>query len=665
MKRYLVLVLVLCLSLISRAQVNEQKLSKKQLIEKADYYFFKENFGKALELYTQLMEDYPKNHYIQYHSFVAYHLSTGRGSDMTPLKEYEENEGITDKFYNYWLGRIHYGRYEFELAERHFQAFLDMDIYKTNEIKKESEQLLKNTQSALAFYSNVNDFEVEPLAAPLNSEYDDVSPAFYSGHDELLLVSSRPAAMKVDQFQVFYSLKSNNQFSTPRVLRNLGTLDENNTKIEVVNNDGKLFLYKEDNGGDLYFSEPLSSGWSNLQEFNSELRDHLVESHFFINDDETVIYFASNNEDGNLDIFQSTFDPANNSWSSPLPILGDINSDFNEDHPFLSQDGKTFYFSSDRPESIGGYDIFKSEVDPLTGLWSTPVNLGYPINSIDDEINFQLNADNISGFLSSNRLHGQGGYDIYYFHKQGKVLASGTVYNQLTLQPIPDAKVVFHPKKYLDESFTAKTNNFGTFEIEVFEKEKFRAEVYLRNQILYTTEVYTQHDEHHKSFEQNFYVEVPDHFNEETNFATLYQGENNSKPQYEKLEMIGSKFRSGEKVILNNIYFDLHATTFQQESIPTLKKIHQVMTENPNLVVEIGGHTCNIGSHEVNLQVSKARAESVKAFLISKGISSNRLVTMGYGESQPLASNDDEEEGRSLNRRIELRVLNQTLSFNK
>lgn len=665
MKRYLVFILLLCLHTISQAQNIEKKLSKKQLIEQADYYFFKENFTKALELYNQLMEDYPKNHYIQYHSFVAYHLSTGRGSDMTALKEYEENEGITDKFYNYWLGRIHYGRYEFELAERHFQAFLDIDIYRTHEIKKESEYFLGMTKRAKEFYADVNDYEIEPLAAPINSEYADLSPAFFSEHDELLLVSSRPAGRLVDQYQVFYSLKSNNKFSSPRVLRNLGALDKNNTKIEVVNNDGKLFMYKEDTGGDLYYSEPMSSGWSNPQEFNSGLREHLVESHFFINDDENIIYFASKSENDKLDIFQSILDPTSETWSSPLPILGQVNSDYNEDHPFLSHDGQSLYFSSDRPESIGGFDIFKSTIDPVTGLWSTPENVGYPINSIDDEINFQLNEDNISGFLSSNRLHGQGDYDIYYFHKQGKVLASGTVFDQLSMKPLPNAKVAFHPIKYQDESFTASTNNFGVFELEVFEKENFLVEVYLENQMLYSTEVYTTHDEHHKSFEQNFYVEVPDQLEQETNYATLYQGEDTSKPRYEKLEMIGSKFRSGEKAILNNIYFDLHATSIQTESIPTLKKIHRVMVENPGLIVEIGGHTCNIGSHEVNLQVSKARAESVKTYLVSHGISSNRLVATGYGESQPLASNDDEEEGRSLNRRIELRVINQSLSLNK
>ncbi|MEP2026899.1 MAG: OmpA family protein [Reichenbachiella sp.] len=657
MKRYLIFAMALCLSQLLHGQAVDKKLNKKQLIEQADYYFFKENFTKALELYNQLMENYPKNHYIQYHSFVAYHLSSGRASDMTALKEYEENEGVTDKFYNYWLGRMHYSRYDFELAEKHFQAFLDMDIYRTVEIKKESADLLKQAQRAKAFYNNTNEFEVESLAAPINSEYADLSPAFYAGHNELLLVSSRPAGLVTDKFQIFYSLKSDDRFSDPRLLRNLGVFDQNNAKIEVVNNDGRLFMYNQENGGNLYFSEPLSSGWSNPQEFNAQLHEHLVESHFFINDDENVIYFVSKNTSGQLDIFQSIYNPSIDSWSSPLPIAGEINSEFNEDHPFLSHDGKTLYFSSDRPESIGGYDIFKSEIDPITGLWSSPTNVGFPINTIDDEINFQLNEDNISGFLSSNRLHGQGDFDIYYFHKQGKVLASGKVYDQLTHEPVPQAQVVFHPVKYQDESFSTSTDNFGSYSKEIFTEERFLVEIFVNNQKLHSTKIKSSHDEHHKSFELDFYIKIPDQFDQETNYTTLYRGENTSKPKYDKLEMMGSKFRSGEKAILNNIYFDLESTSLKNESLPTLKKIQAVMEDNPNLIVEIGGHTCNIGTHEINMQISEARAESVKSYLTSQGVAPNRLIAKGYGEAQPLASNDDEENGRSLNRRIELRVL--------
>lgn len=657
MKRYILACIILCSAPLMGKQSNDKKLGKKKLIEQADYYFFKEDFVRALDLYQQLMQDYPKNHYVQYHAFVAYHLSTGRGTEMTALKAYEENEGLTDKFYNYWLGRIHFSRYEFELAEKHFQAFLDMDIYRSNEIKKESEDMLSKTQRTQAFYNALSDFEIEPMPAPVNSSYDDISPAFYSGHEELLFASSRSHRSDSAKYQIFYSLKKNNRFSEPKALSQLGSFAYDNAKIEVVNNDGRLFFYKNDNGGDLFYSESKSSGWSNPAAFNALFKNQKVASHFFINDDETLLFFAAQGINNSFDIYQSNYDPLSDQWSSPAAILGDINSRYNEDHPFLSHDGKSLYFSSDRPESIGGHDIFKSEVDPTTGQWSTPVNVGFPINTIDDEIGFQLNPDNISGFLSSNRLYGQGNYDIYYFHKQGKVIAAGKVYDEVTNQPLPQAQVAFHPIKYQSESFSATTDKFGSYQLEVFEEEDFAVEIFLNDQILTVDRVRSSHDDHRKSFEQNFYVKIPEDSRPKIDFAALYQGPKTSTASYEKLGMISSKFRSGEKAILNNIYFDLQETEFQESSIQTLEKVRRVLSSNPNLRVEIGGHTCNLGSHETNTAVSLARAESVKAYLTAHGIDSRQLTTKGYGETQPLASNDDEEDGRELNRRIEIRVL--------
>ncbi|MEO9967110.1 MAG: OmpA family protein [Reichenbachiella sp.] len=657
MKRFFLIIAVLYAMPSFGLQVSDKKLSKKKLIEQADYYFFKEDFSRALSLYTQILENYPKNHYVQYHAFVAYHLSTGRGTDMTALKEYEANEGITDKFYNYWLGRIHYSRYDFDIAEEHFQAFLDMDIYRTNEIRKESENLLKQAQIAKEFHARPNDFEIEPMGEPVNSAYSDVSPAFYSDHEELLFLSSRPSQYDTSRYQVFHSYKTSGTFSQPKAIVNLGSFEARHAKIEVVNNDGRLFIYKDENGGNLYYAEQQSTGWSYPVEFNTQLNDDRQESNFYINATEDLIYFSAPASNKKLELYQSTYDPTTDAWSTAVPVPRLINSKYNEDHPFLSSDGKTLYFSSDRAESIGGYDVFKSEMDPSTGSWGVPTNLGFPTNTIDDEIGFKLNEDNISGFLSSNRLHGQGDFDIYYFHKQGKVLATGKVYNQDTNELMPQASINFHPVKYQDESFHTVVDNFGSYEIEIFEEEGFVVEIFMDETRLTTTRVTSNHEEHTKVFEQNFYVSLPDQIEQKTDFATLYQGKHTTKQSYEKIEMLGSKFRSGEKAILNNIYFDLHSVNFKQESYVALQKIREIMIENPDLAVEIGGHTCNIGSHEVNIEISLARAQSVKDYLTDQGISPRRLATKGYGETQPMASNDDEVNGRELNRRIEIRVI--------
>lgn len=659
MKTIAIAILVLLSTSAFSIQLPGKKMSKKKLIEQADYYFFKENFPKSLELYNSILDQYPRNHYVQYHIFVAHQLSDGRGSDMTSLLEYEENEGHTDKFYNYWLGRIHYQRYEFELARQHFQAFLDLDIYKTKEIVKETKLNINLSKRAKAFYNNTNAYEIEPFDAPINSKFTDVSPAFYSNHGELLFVSSRPIkGDSKNEFRIFHTEKRGNQWRTPTHIASLGTLKKENAKIEIVNNDGKLFMYSDLNGGDLYFSQSKGIEWEKPVEFNSQLQNHLVESHFFINDAENVIYFAAKANNGKLDILESKMDEATKTWSNPTPILGDINSEFDDDYPFLSHDGNTLYFSSNRPESIGGFDVFESKLDTKTGKWGRPSNMGFPLNTIDNETNYQLNEDNISGFLSSDRLHGQGDYDIYYFHKQGTVLASGKVYDDVTGMPLENAKVEFHPVKYDDEIFRAFSNENGEYKREIFESEDFVAEISYNGHSLSKSKLNTDPEEHHKLVYFDFHVKVTEESKVQKDFTKLYEGpKKSSQPQYESLNMIGSKFRSAEKVIIQNIYFDLHSTTIKEESQSALIEIEKILNENKSIILEISGHTCNIGTAQGNLIVSKSRADNVKSHLVARGIDTERLITKGYGQTKPLASNDDEEEGRELNRRIELKVI--------
>ncbi|WP_109829944.1 OmpA family protein [Reichenbachiella versicolor] len=660
MRNVLFLILSLVFTVSSSHADNEKKLSKKKLIEQADYYFFKENFPKALELYEKILINYPKNHYVQYHQYVAHHLTNGRGTDLTGLQEFEKNEGQTDKFYNYWLGRIHYGRYEFELAEEHFKAFLALDIYKTKEIIRESKQRLKRAIKAKEFYLSPNEFEVELLSYPINSEYADVSPAFFSDHDELLFVSSRPDVVNQEiaknSYCVFHTKKNGKVWGTPSSLKSIGPLEKNCNKIEVVNEDGRLFIY---NGelNDLFYSEPQGDDWSKPIEFDTDLQNRKIGSHFFINDRENLIFFSSKSANGRLDLYQSHKDPQTHKWEDPFPVLGGVNSKYDEDSPFLSHDGNTLYFSSNRSESVGGFDIYKSEWDNNLQEWGKPVNMGFPINTTDDELNFELNEDNISGFISSNRLHGRGDFDIYHFHKQGKVLAQGTVFEKETGKALTNIQLDFHPQKYKDETFRSYTSDDGSFSVEILQEEDFIVEFSINGQVIYKESVISKHEELKKTFSKDFHITVPDQLDKKTDFIALYD---TSKPEaaYEKVNMLGSKFRTGEKAMLKNVYFDLHSAHLKNESQDVLETLFITMKDNSTLKIEIGGHTDSTGTADSNNQLSKARAESVKKYLVSKGIESNRITTKGYGSSQPLASNDDEADGRELNRRIEVIVMN-------
>ena len=306
---------------------------------------------------------------------------------------------------------------------------------------------------------------------------------------------------------------------------------------------------------------------------------------------------------------------------------------------------------------MGGYDIFRSTYDEETKTWSMAENLGFPINTIDDEINFQLNEDNISGFFSSNRLHSLGDYDIYYFHEYDKVLANGVVTDRTTGEALSNVKIEFHPIEYTDEFFHAYTNENGAYKVQVLEDEEYIVQFSINDQVISADKVRSVSGQLNRSFKTDFQLNKPTSEYVKTDYTKLYQGSESAEREYASLDMIGSKFRSGKKAIIRNIYFDFHSFGLKQGYDHVLEHIYDVLKASPDLKIEISGHTCSIGSDETNQYISSRRAEVVKSELIKLGISSDRLITVGYGSTQPLASNDDEEDGRELNRRIEVKVL--------
>jgi hypothetical protein len=384
-----------------------------KLIKEADKVFYEEKFYEAYEKYDYIHHLYPDIREIDYQKEVAYLLSEGRGESTQKLHELGKRHRKDDIYYDFWVGRIYLSHYDFEEAKKHFALFLRRQGPKSSLIEEDARALIQQINVAQGVYTVGSNWYVERLPEPINSEYSDLSPSFFSGHDELLLVSARPTepVYEADQYHVFHTFKKNGAWNKPTPMHHFGHFDFYSAKIEVVSADGKAFVYKDDNGGNLFYSEPTADNWTELKEFDTNLKKRYVGSHFFIDDQETTVIFASE-KGGQVDLYQTT-KLGSGEWSDPEPV--GINTEYNEDSPYLSHDGKYLYFSSDRPQSIGGYDIFRSEWNATTGTWSTPENLGFPINTIDDEFHFQLNEDNQTGYLSSNRLHSRGDFDIYSF----------------------------------------------------------------------------------------------------------------------------------------------------------------------------------------------------------------------------------------------------------
>jgi len=323
----------------------------------------------------------------------------------------------------------------------------------------------------------------------------------------------------------------------------------------------------------------------------------------------------------------------------------------------MHPDGKTLYFSSKGHRNMGGYDIFKSVNE--NGKWSEPENIGYPINTPDDDVFFTMAASGIRGYYSSERIGGVGGQDIYVitflgaekpviFNTEDELLA-------ITSQPIKAANI--------ESAVEIKTSQVTLLKGNV-KDEQTLTPLYAVLE-LYDNEL----NQKIASFETNsatgrFLVSLPSGKNYGLSVKAegyLFHSENfniSSSQGYQEIEkdILMKKIEVGRSIVLNNIFFDFNKATLRPESASELDRLTELLKEMPKLKIEISGHTDNIGSAAYNIKLSESRAQAVVDYLIKKGIDKSRLEFKGYGFEQPIASNDT-DEGRQLNRRTEFKII--------
>lgn len=303
-------------------------------------------------------------------------------------------------------------------------------------------------------------------------------------------------------------------------------------------------------GCDLYqaFRDAYEGPWHSPQNLGERVNDPAWDSQPCLSLDGQELFFASR-RNGNADLYHCHRDD-NGQWSEPENLGLVINTKGREMAPFLHPDGKTLYFSSDTHTGMGGYDLFVSRRNEA-GEWSEPLNLGYPINTPGDEINFIVAADGHTALISSIREGGFGGYDIYAFQLKDDELK-------------PEA-------------------------------------------------------------------------------INLY-------------DVLVEDLTPGTVVQLVNIQFEYNSAALTEPSEEGVAMLAAFLESHPEIHVELGGHTDNVGSEAYNLKLSNERAEVVCQALIDKGIDESRLTAKGYGATSPIVPNDT-EENRAKNRRTEMKVL--------
>jgi outer membrane protein OmpA-like peptidoglycan-associated protein/tetratricopeptide (TPR) repeat protein len=588
----------------------------------------------------------------------------------------------------YFIGYSYQHGLLFDKAIQFYKRYIDKLNKRPNYQGKktsleEVERAIYECENGKVYVAHPHNYSITNLGSAINSEYDDYAPVLNDDETELIFTSRRRdgnSNQDVDTDnkpfeEIFISYKKDGKWTPAVNLEGVNTPYHESTA--ALSGDGNtLFIYYDENGGDFYYSERQPDGkWSRPKPLPGLINSTYSEVSISISRDEKTIYFSSNRPGGlgGMDIYMATQDAKGN-WSNIKNMGPEINTEFDEDGPFIDHDGETLYFSSKGRAGMGGYDIYRSAFDAKTGKWSEPENIGYPINTPDNDIFIYLSADNKRGYYASVREDAIGYDDIYMINliempplaskepepvkepdpikeepKEDPVIETVKEPVKEPVKPIEQPKKQVFPLKYV----VAVVDGATRLPLEASVKLQGARD----NVVVGATSKgggifeFTINTEGNKDYrltvESDGYIFV----NQTVSLPGASERENtmNRTVDMRKLEV-------DVVHILRNLYFDFDKWTFKQESYNELNKLERMMLQNPGMKVEIRGHTDRVGAKNYNLFLSRKRAEAVKDFLTKKGIDSRRIKVIGFGYSKPLASNDDEKDGRELNRRVEFRV---------
>ncbi|MEQ9303141.1 MAG: OmpA family protein [Marinoscillum sp.] len=396
--------------------------------------------------------------------------------------------------------------------------------------------------------------------------------------------------------------------------------------------DGQMMVYvrcgaEESIGNcDLYITQLVGTDWSTPMNMGNVVNSEEWDSQPTISADGNRIIYTSARVGGfgGSDLYLAEKNHLGE-WGIPQNLGGFVNTPFNENSPYLAPDGKTLYYASNGHPGFGGMDIFYCIFE--NGKWSKPVNLGAPLNSVGDDTNFSISAEGL-GYFSSSRID-VSNYEIFQIelpdHLKPKptVVVQGIVSNSKTSTPIGAVVLIEDINSGELISVNKSNSSSGAYLVVLPAGRNYSVSASSKGFFFYS---------------QSFELPADTTYQEITNDIAL-----------EPIE-------KGTKVVLNNIFFESGRAELKPISYVELNKAADLLKDNATMVIEIGGHTDNLGSDALNLSLSQKRAEAVQKYLVLAGIEAARVRSKGYGETQPIADNAT-EEGRAKNRRTEFEIV--------
>lgn len=481
------------------------------------------------------------------------------------------------------------------------------------------------------------DITITNLGETVNSPYDEYAPIISADGLMMIFTSRRPLTPEAMETQVngmenIYVSYYNDMIWKWSEAKLLGpTVNQpmrNNSAIALSNDGQRMLIYRGDRSGNIYESELIGEDWSEPVKMPEPINSKKHESSASISPDGRSIYFISNRRggQGQLDIWICRADK-NGIWGKAENLGETINTPENEEGVFIHPDGKTLYFSSKGHNTKGGYDIFKSVFE--NNKWTVPYNMGDSINTPNDDLFFNVTADSKTGYYSSVRAGGSGKKDIYelYFKNKkttyGLVLFKGVIIDKETFVPIGAEIQIIDNDENEVISVIKSNSSTGKFLVSLPAGKNYGVAVNKKGYLFHS---------------ENINIPASSEYKEIRRPITL------------------KKVDVGNKILLKNIFYDYGKATLRPQSIAELNQLVKLLNLSLTMKVEIASYTDSQSSEEFNLSLSQARSQAVLDYLFAAGISREQMVPKGYGESNPIATNDN-EEGRKLNRRTEINIL--------
>ncbi len=689
MKFFVKHILTLFLLIVSISLYSQD--FKKRFID-AEYHFMYEEYSDALPIYLELINSQPDNANLNYRIGICYlHIPEPKESEKAlpylqkaitninpKYKEGSYLEKGAPKDALFYLGNAYRNKLDFDKAIESYKKYRDIlnskDVFYIDYIDRE----IQCTQNAKELVKLPLQLKAQNLGDEINSQTnqtnsqtrvencpvvsDDETVFVYTAGDKNVFspeidLNIINADYKMDN--IYFSKKAEGKWTDPiNITKQLGTTSRA-IPVTINANGTELYLVRDDNdNGNIYVSHFKNNRWTKMEPLNRNINTKNWESHATLTVDGKTLYFTSDRPGGygGLDIYRSDRDEKGD-WGPAVNLGSTINTKYDEETPTILDDNKTMYFSSQGHYSMGGFDVFHTTL-LADNTWSAPLNVGYPINTVGNDLFYIPKANGEYAFfpLNNNERIGTNNGGGIAINNEGGGISTNNIYRiAVSIPEGQETEILLKGNITLQDQKNELPHDFIISVIDSIKGDtlvKCKPDYVLSN---YLTQI--KSGSFKIEYKCNGY---------QTHYEHLYIPHVYTRTEVNiDAEMIPLEVSKGEYYVIRSIFFDYGKYDLRKESEVELQRLANLMQNNPSLYIEIVGHTDALGSDKFNQKLSENRSKATIDYLVSLGIDQNHFVSKGMGKNSFIAINQnpdgsDNPEGRQLNRRVEMKILKST-----